>query len=440
MSRRFIVVLVLLVALVGVATFFIFHRQQKVDRLYSRLTSNVQSAGLINNEMYYFTGSFFAKYNFSERKIIQLSDWLDIKNGVENVSWDANAVVFSSKPSPGTRDDISTASSQLGVDPNTSHWWRYDFGNKQYQLLDFATIDACSALVQMNQEKLFCLQKSGETSTVTDVYMFDVAARSGTKIFTTNNTVDRLSAYDGNFGFVVTTLGGKQSVYQGSASSGKSREIYTAKGDVAYKLGNDGSILISDTQIKIEGQNTHEEDSSKPVKDVNYRLYVMQGGKITEVGGVKSPGLTLYRNGALFASSLDGSIYQLKGGVVERIADPSTETEDYGSFIFEVGGESLLLQDSVLSTEDVVELNSRDPSEFNGKDDNDPTGNSWIDNSVDPFAVYLYLPNIPSSKQQALVGQHLTSKGFVPAEFNFTWVVDGVDFHTPIQPNAVIIR
>ena len=194
MSRRFIVVLVLLVALVGVATFFIFHRQQKVDRLYSRLTSNVQSAGLINNEMYYFTGSFFAKYNFSERKIIQLSDWLDIKNGVENVSWDANAVVFSSKPSPGTRDDISTASSQLGVDPNTSHWWRYDFGNKQYQLLDFATIDACSALVQMNQEKLFCLQKSGETSTVTDVYMFDVAARSGTKIFTTNNTVDRLSA------------------------------------------------------------------------------------------------------------------------------------------------------------------------------------------------------------------------------------------------------
>lgn len=248
------------------------------------------------------------------------------------------------------------------------------------------------------------------------------------------------SAYDGNFGFVVTTLGGKQSVYQGSASSGKSREIYTAKGDVAYKLGNDGSILISDTQIKIEGQNTHEEDSSKPVKDVNYRLYVMQGGKITEVGGVKSPGLTLYRNGALFASSLDGSIYQLKGGVVERIADPSTETEDYGSFIFEVGGESLLLQDSVLSTEDVVELNSRDPSEFNGKDDNDPTGNSWIDNSVDPFAVYLYLPNIPSSKQQALVGQHLTSKGFVPAEFNFTWVVDGVDFHTPIQPNAVIIR
>ena len=439
-SRKYLVVFFILIVVVLLVVFWMLHRTPKVERLYSKLTSNVQDAGLFDNELYYFTGSFFAKYNFNDRKIIQLSDWLDIKDGSSNINWNKNAVVFSTKPAPGTRDDITTAASQLGADPSSSHWWRYDFTTKQYQLLDFAGIDGCTSLIQINNDSLLCQKASGDGNTVNEVYLFDLGSRSSNKVFSTKDTIGRLSAYGKDFGFIVTTLGGKQRVYQGDLITKKPKQIYLAKGDVSYKLGGEGQALISNTKEKIKGEDSHKEEDKTSKAMVNYELYFVQNGTLVNLGKVKAPLLTLYRNNGLFASSINGSVYELKNDKLELIEGPSKETLDAGAFIFSVDGESLLLQNGVLSTEEVVELNTRSASEYNPKEDADLTGNSWIDNSVDPLAAYLYLPNVKSSDQQALVGKHLSSRGFVPAEFNLTWVVDGFDFHTPIKPNAISIR
>ena len=57
--------------------FWMLHRTPKVERLYSKLTSNVQDAGLFDNELYYFTGSFFAKYlpSFLDLILVEADTW-----------------------------------------------------------------------------------------------------------------------------------------------------------------------------------------------------------------------------------------------------------------------------------------------------------------------------------------------------------------------------
>ncbi len=129
---------------------------KKDSRDYSEITSNLQNSWLHNESVYFFSGSFFAKYNLENNKISRLSDYLNIKGGISSVSWDADSVVFQTNPRETDRDDVTTIAQQFNEKPFLPHWWQYDFQTKQYQLLDFAGINACSSLVQINDKLLAC--------------------------------------------------------------------------------------------------------------------------------------------------------------------------------------------------------------------------------------------------------------------------------------------
>jgi hypothetical protein len=437
--RRAIILILALLALAFLAFLFIGEPGKK-ERSYSRVTVNLQNPWLHDEDVYYYTGSFFAKYDTGANKIQPLSDYLFIKSGIGSVSWSPDAVIFQTTPGASDRDDITTAAAQLGANPKQTHWWKYDFTARKYELLALPGMDSCTSLTQAGQDRIACLaaQSSGTGSLAVKIYDLDTG--SVKTVFSTDDGIDDMVSDGQTLYFIVTNLTNNQSLHSISLSSSDDKELFTSKEQLNYYVYGGGQVLVNETPNK--NQKTLPEAGT--VKATKQKLVLLKDGGKTFEKSFKSLPLSLFSNdsGDVLFSSLDGSVKQIAGDSLKTLYKSARPPLQVGDLLFTAHQKLYLIgADGVLSSSPAIPREGRYPSSFSSGKDNDPSGNSFIDTpGPGKQDVFLFMPGVASSQQQAAVGKFLEKKGFKPSEFNFNWVVDGADFHSPVTPNAVIVK
>lgn len=442
MTKRLLIILgVFLTALV--LTTLVFNNFGGQKRSYSKVTINVQDPWLHNEDVYFYTGSFFAKYDTNSNSISRLSDYLFIQNGIGSVSWLEDSVVFQTSPSSSDRDDVTTAAQQLGAKPYQSHWWKYDFKTKQYQLITLSDADNCDSLTQLSSMLLACVSPQNSGTGSVALRLLNLSSKSSKSVFTTDDDIVNVAADDKSVYFVTSGLNGNQSLHAVGLNSLNEKKLFSSNGQVAYYAYGGQKILVNEVGYA-QSKDLHA-DAVRP-KSSKQKLVLLDDGKAVLDKTVKSLPISLFSNddGEVLFSSLDSSVKRIREGKVETLAKPAKPELARGDFLFSAQSKLFIVTPGgELSSSPPTPRkdNSKYPSSFNTKSDNDKTGNSFVDvESGGSQDVFLYLPNVSSSQQQQAVGDMLAQKGFKPSEFNFTWFVDGVDFHAPISPNAIIIK
>lgn len=416
-------------------------KTKKEDRNYNQATSNLQQPWLSDDSVYFYTSSFFARYNLKTLQVERLSDYLYMANSPTGLSWSSDGVVFQSSPSSANRDDITTASQQLGVAPYVQHWWRYDFKLKQYQLLYFSDIDRCASLYQIDDENMACIKPG--TGGANELGVYNTSNKSYKKLFTSDDSISSLSASGNTLYFVQTSLDNQDTLKSVDTGSGTTSEVYKSDGKISFMLGDNRTILISVARPGTQKPSAvSTETISQKLEKATYRIVFFQDNQKTLDKKVNSLPITLYKDGSsLMISSLDGSVKSVDQNGIKTISKPTKKALDPGDFLFQKDGNIFVLKANGNLLYTGPTSPQRDPSTFNISQGNASSGNSWVDNVENGYRqVFLYLGNVPSSKQQLDVGNNLEKQGFWPSEFNVKWVLDGPDFHAPIKPRAVLIK
>lgn len=429
-------------AVVGLAFFGALHK--KSDRTYDTLTSNIQNSWVHDRQVYYYTGSFFARYDIASDNIDQLSSYLFIQNGITYPSWSSDSVVFRTNPRPTDRDDVTTAASQLGIKPATPHWWRYSFTTKQYQLLNFSDIDSCSSVTQLTDDELVCQTDKASDSGASKLSILTISTRSAQDIATTDDTISSITTKGNNVYFVITSLGGTQTLYTATDSSLSKKALYKATGDLSYYAYQDGSVLIRDTP-KVAATNS-DSDTAKTVVPAKQKVTLLKNGAAVTTKTFNVLPLSFYETGDQkpAMSSLDGTIWQVGDQGFNKLFKAIKTPFESGDLLFNIdsAGSYVLRDTGVLAASPRTHSpDYRQPSSFDIKEDNDPSGNWLIDAGTGGRRnAFLYLNSTSSSAQEQAVGDYLAKRGFRPSEFNLVWIVDGFEFSAPITPNAILVN
>jgi hypothetical protein len=443
-SRRWTAVLGIAALFLVIGALFLTVGRPGVEkRSFSKVTVNLQNSWLNSDDVYYYTGSFFAKYNTGTGSIERLSDYLFIKDGISSVSWSPDAVVFQTNPTDGTRDDVTTAAQQLGVRPYQPHWWKYDFQTKQYQLLALPGIDNCGSLVQISSGLLACLAPQTSGNGIRAIKTFDLASKSSRNIFSTDDGVSSISSDGQNLYFIVSSLSGAQSLHSVNLSSASNKELFSSKNQLAYYAYGGGKVLVDESSART-GKIEDSHEGALPAAAAKQKVILLENGEKTFDKTVKLPPVTFYSDpaGDMLLSSLDGSISEVSGTGIKTIVGPATPSLAGGDFLFQAHNKLYVINPkNELLSSPATPRTARYPSDFSTKNDNDKAGNSFIDvASGGVQSAYIFIPNVSSSQQELAIGNMLEQKGFKPSEFNFDWKPDSVGFHAPITPNAVIIK
>ncbi len=444
-NRRILVVgSVIVIAMLVVLVFGFNHHKE--TRNYQKVTTNLQHSWLHGHDLYFSSGSFFAKYSLANGKIERLSDYLYIHSGVTALSWSTNAVVFQTNPGPTDRDDITTAATQLGVQADAPHWWRYDFTTKQYQLLNFAGIDSCTSMIQISDNLLACVQLQIADSSANQVTLFNISDKSAKKLASSEDHISDITSSGNTIFYVLTRLSGKQSLRSVSLSGSQDKKIYESDGTISYQVYEDGTLLVNETPATATQADATEGHTSDTPVAITQKIVLLRGQQVLLDKKINSLPVTLYADGSNKAvfSSQDGSISTVDSQGIHRISGPTEKPLVSGDFLFKLESKFWVvgLENTLASWPATPHpKNYRPIDKYDVRKDSDPNGNWWLDVAdLNAPAVNLYLTDTPSSQQEAAVGDTLEKEGFWPSEFNFNWVVDGADYNTPISPKASIIQ
>lgn len=447
MNKRLVVLIVILLVAIGAAGYYVYSHNKPL-RDYGKLTSNLQNASLIDGSIYFYTGSFFAKYN-TNNSVTRLSDYLYISSGISNVSWSADSVVFQTNPLPQDRDDVTTAAASLGAQQYSPHWWKYSFKDKQYILLNFAEIDDCSLLVQISDTKLACTMEQSPGSTATDVLLYDTSSKTSKKLISSDNFIDGITGSNSAIYYTETRLSGGQSLKTIGIKSTSDDLLYEGSGKLTYAVGPNNSVLAKDLVESIasakagEDERSHSEESN-PVA-VSQKIVLISGGEVVFEKQFKAFPLTVFTSPTdqLMYSSLDGSVKEVTEDGIETLDKATKNQLEGGDSLYKINERLYVVSrdGELLTSPDDINNKHRDPETFDGVKDNDDNSESWIDDTnMSSPGGYLYSSKTPSSLQQLEIDKWLIKRGFWPSEFNFTWVVDGVDFNAPIRPSYIVVQ
>ena len=421
----------------------------KPTREYGDVTSNLQNAYLMDDALYFYNGSFFARYNTAKNTVDRLGDYMFIKNGISNLSWSPDAVVFQSNPQTQDRDDITTAAASLGEKQYNPHWWKYNFNDKQYQLLNFSDIDDCESLVQVNAVELACSKEQSPGSITNDLATYNISSKSSKKILSSDETLSSLSASKDVIYYLETRLSGAQTLKSVSLKSSKSNSLYQGEGQLSYVVGANGSVLINDGGDESIAKIADESDShadEASAKSSSQKIVLIEGGGVVLEKDIKSMPVLVFSNssGQMMYSSLDGSVNEVTSDGIETLDKAPKNPLETGDRLYKINERLFVVStndDLLTSPHDLVGVSRRDPQSFDSVKDNDNNSDWWIDSTdMDNPGGYLYSESTPTSAQQLEIDKWLLQRRFWPSEFSFTWVADGAGFNAPISPRFVIIQ
>ena len=427
--RKYIIVIsfLILCAVIVILIIGLTNKPGTEERQYHYLSKNLQDNWLSKNEIFFYTGSFFAKYNLDSHKITRLSDYLYIDGGIISPSWNQDSIIFQSSPSSGVVDFLSTSSDKLNYNPNTPHWWKYDFNQKKLFLLSPNKFDNCTSLEEINGEYL-CLSEE-ENNGKNLLTLYNLPRNQKNVLVKSGETINGLSIQNNQLYYITSNLKGEQSLH--SIVGKRSEVIYKSSGLIRTFQAKDSSHIAIVSSDLINDNGKGSADSTRG-KLTNQKITLLENKKVIYQETYNKPNSYSYKDvvGAIYISFSDSSIYKadFDKKTIKNTFLPSKEAQDNTNYVFSYKNQLFLidLNNALFSSKKYKKPELyRDEQNFDVNNDNDINALFWIGPSQEGArGVKLHDSSISFNTYAEQLDTLLKNEYFEPSEFNLFWIPD----------------
>ncbi len=452
-----IIVAILFFIIAGGVIGLLITKQKPVEKTpLSNVSSNVFFPWYHNNDMYYFTGSSFAKYDLTNNKTTRLSNFMYINSELSSVSWTEKSVLFNvpevkddmfsqavNQFRPHGDDDITSAPISLSSADN--HWWRYDLTTNELQLLFFSGADECTT-IQENEGYIVCSRPYRGSQLETEIKTYNIATGELNTAFINKSPVYDIDIRNGKLYYISSDLQGVESIHTRSLNAPeKENTVYTSKETIVSFVvtQNDDKLLVQEVKktknsSDIHSDHDHSNTSTEPISQDLLLLSAKDGKKIANTS-IESPMGELGANkNTLYFSSANGVVIESVNDTLEKsdsINEPPSgliTVFKNAQYVYAISNEGTFYTTYQGGTPE-------SDSTFTAMGDD--AGSFYIDNTddQDQTPVYLYDATKGFIANSETVSQFLISKGFDPNVFNLGWVIDSTANEIPLDQPVKIL-
>lgn len=417
---------VFLLALIVIAiVFFSFSSQKSEERKFYKVTENINNESLQRDGLLFYTGSFFAKYNFSQNKIEKMSHYLHIENEISEFDWSDTKVLFRSTTT-NRRDDLHAIMSRFNIDTSSSLWWIYDFKKNNYNLISTPKDMSCEYMKQLDTSTLVCFEnKNG----IKNIYTLNYKSGEVKKIGSFSDGFIKDIIIANKTIFYNITKDNRDTIFKIDTTKNRIYTVFRTEINETVNsfTSTDGNhLLVVSNEIE-PGSEDHLEDSSEKISQrlsyvsSNQNKVIQEDTFITQQGRV-----FINTKNMVSYYSLDGSIKTVVNGKITNSFQPSKDPNYTAKLIFNDSQTvyTLTYNGSLTSTDKKRLQKTNTSIGFNPQEDNNKRNDAtfWIEK--DPLdtqtTVYLYSDK-DFIEQTNEIDTYLRKKNFEPSEFLFTW-------------------
>lgn len=400
---------------------------------FQEIGTNIQQSELIDNELFFFTGSSFAKFDIKTGKTTALSSYFYTPGVVTVQQWSKKSVLFSTNGN-STTDIFGLAVGRSINNPTSHHWWRYDFTTNQLQLLDFKGASACKWVFE-NNSKLYCIAPALSSNHNFVVSVYDLGTSEHTELTRIDKKIDNAELKKGKLYLSETAVDGTSSITSLDLQTHNTNPLY--KGRKTLGFVSDGTYILAAESPSLNGvsQNKREHDANSGGYTVLYLIdshgVVVQKMNIGSVDGQLSDD-----SGTLEFVSTNGTIYMVGGSHISASAIAEgglVYLWEQGSDFYYVDGEN-----NIFSNRNVTE--AKNGKDFDESENTAP--NTFYVNNEDSSknTVYINDSSLDFSQNAAGVASWLTTRGYDPNQFYFNWEIIPTLDESTAASQVVIIR
>lgn len=428
----------LAVGLISLLGFFIIilHRPAKVADVFQKAGSNLQQPTLIGNDLYFFTGSSFARFDTQTNRSTLLSSYFYTQGEITVGSWSNNSVLFATAGTAA--DDIfGSALSASGKDPSSTHWWRYDFNQHAMELLDFKGADTCVNVVEVTP-KLYCFAPYLASAHNYSLLSYDLGSHVSNAAIRTTTPVSSVTARGKNIYYLTTALNGSQSLSVYDTSSKSARVLIKSKDKLSYVVANDQNVLLQQSPLanNLPVQSRDHSDTSTPTTGHQSLILLNSASKITAKVNANGQAGKLSESGNSLVSARSGNLYIANKNSIKTYA---TKLQDI-ALAWKIDDNIFYLDadNNLLVNKHVTPLKSG--YDFNPADNAGPKS-FYVSEVVNNRNVTYVNDSSKDFAGNALgVDSFLKTRGYDPSQFNFDWNILNVSSSTSLASQVITLK
>jgi hypothetical protein len=414
--RRIVLGLLLLAAALGIVLLSMPRNNAVEIEGFNKLATNIQEPRLIDGSLFFFTGSSFAKLDMSTGETSRLSDYFLTKGQITIGSWSKDSVLFYTS---GTGDDVFGRASQNTNSATSDRWWRYDFANKNLQLLDFKGASGCVYVFELSN-KLYCFSSVKGSSNSFNLTSYDITSHQHDTLLNIDRPIAAASVWHDRLLYLTQDLSGAQSLNSFNPSDKNSEVIYSSKQQIQYDSNKD-FVLINERQIPdIPGNSQPDTESGdKPVKS-DLKVLDSSGKVVAKKNIDGRGGQVTGSSNSLVYSNRSGFFYSFDNGALDTYRIGTSELGP----VWQINGSTYFLRnDNRLYINKSIQSALKSADLFR-ETLNGPPNSFYISNQAGDISdIHLNAKGQPFNTATSDVDSFLINNGFDPNQFNFNWTV-----------------
>lgn len=418
MKRKIaILILVLAVLFGGLTLLKLSNRPSLVEGTFGRIAANIKQPELIGKDMYFFTGSAFAKINMVNGQSTALSSYFNSQAEVLVNSWSKDGVIFTTS---GASDDdlFGQVLGQKGLKSGDPHWWRYDFAKQSLQLINFEGVSTCVNIVQVD-DSLFCFAPINASVHDFAIYKYGLEDGGLSKVQDIGGPIGSVRVQSGLIYFSSANLDTSQTIISYNPSSNRLTNIYASKSRLQFSV-NSFSIMVNELPLlnKTPSANRSEDSSedSTPTKQtlklLSVQGSVMKSEKVKAAVGRPTSSIT-----NLVSAPSTGNFYVAGVGAIteyETVGDDVASLWTLGNYFYYVDSNNNLYSNKNIPTKmsgDSFDqsLNTA-PNKFYVSEESNGQNATYLNDSSQDF-----------NGNASTMAAWLRTKDYDPSQFNFDW-------------------
>lgn len=412
--------------------------QPPTEAGYQTLHPNMQNAKQDGDSVYFYTGSYFAKYDLKTKATQRISDFLLIAEPIDHLVWQKDSVIFRSGLPSKAYDDLSISIGNLSSPKSQNYWWRYDLINKKYELLETASTNNCLELLPYH-DSLLCASADLNLQTAASVLQIFSDGQTK-KLYSGSDPIRKLSVNGDAIYLISRAVSGKESIKKIVANN--TSDAYQSKGIV-----QDYGVISNDKLLVAWSPKQPQQDSSDPEHEgtkTEYNLVLTDGKK--DLSKTKIQGSRLSFSGSGDQTGIvteKGDIYTLNKDKLKQLKQGSRTEADISGVLISGDSTYYTTVSSKLLTQSSQQVNNqRSINQFDIDGDNDPNARYAIDRPDEDGTtlVKLYDGSQTFSQQAPLIEKTLQEDMFDPSMFKFSWSLNSSSQTVPVIPNAILVK